>query len=149
MRRIRGSIAFAGMAFLLALVGCGDDDDPSEPDASVDATVDATADAMVEEDAPAGDADAMAPMDPDTPPLQTGSGLRGTMGEDIFYLDPAMAMPADFSCRGMNTAPTDGALIDFLLEIRDFQQNNPVSGACLKVYDDNVVPVTDSCDPAS
>lgn len=95
-----------------------------------------------------GDAGDGGTMDPMTPPVQVGRGLRGNMEPDIFYLDPAMAMAADFSCRGMPTAPTDGASIDFNLEIRDFQDDVPVEGACVKVYDDNMVP-DDTCDPAS
>ena len=129
---LRASLIAAALAALSVNAGCGDDSG-STPDAGpgVDSGgVDA------------GTADA-GPM---LPPLQKGDVHPGSEPEEAFLIDPATAVPADFSCMGTRTEPAEGASISFTLTVEDFQEGNPVPEVCVEFYPDNVVATGDTCE---
>ncbi len=125
---IRKLVGMGILAGALGLAGCGDDDGGS--DAGGGGT-------------DGGGTDA-GPMDPDLPLAQVGDDISP---DDPQAIDPATAMPADFSCVGSVTAPADdGAEISFTLTMEDFQEGNPVPDVCVEFYPDNTLDTDDTCD---
>ena len=127
------SLAVAPTAFTMA---CGDDDGTTEVDSGM-----VGIDAGPRVDGAPG-IDSGPPAD-DLPPVQTGDVLDG----EPQLIDPATAMPADFSCMGTRTQPAGGADLSFTFTVEDFQEGNPAPDVCFEFYTDNVVPMDDgTCD---
>jgi len=110
----------AVLGIAAVLVGCGDDAGPVDS--------------------------GMQGPDDDLPALQFGPDISL---DDAQLIDLATAMAADFSCLGTLTQPAPGAVISFNMTVKDFQEDNPVPDVCIKFYADDVVPATDTCNPAS
>lgn len=68
-----------------------------------------------------------------------GSDAGGGGGPVVgFGSTRATLTPADFSCRGMVTAPDDaGDMISFVGAVTDFQNDTPVEGLTVHVFPDN------------
>lgn len=114
------------MGLVASLAGCGDDSTPATdsgtpPDTST--TTDGGTDAATDSGTGLSE----------QPALQTGVANP----DDRNTIDPATAMPADFSCLGMETAPVGGDPVDFNLVIKEFNDGNTFEGLHVKFWADN------------
>lgn len=118
------------LGLMLALFGaaCGDDDGPATtPDTG--------------------------PMPPPPPPGDGGPGGDSGPGSSYMFpdlpvvsrgtLDNPTAMPADFSCLGMRSAPAAGAVRNFDMVVEDFQTGDPVPEVTVQFFPDN--QIADDC----
>jgi len=106
--------------------GCGDDSTPAVDSGT---TPDAATDGGGGTDGGSDSGTGLSKQ----PALQTGA----INPDDRNTIDPATAMPADFSCLGMNTAPVGGDPVDFTLVIKEFNDGNTFEGLHVKFWADN------------
>lgn len=75
------------------------------------------------------------------PELQFGATADPT---DVHRIGPD-AVPADYSCLDVGTAPIPGLVRSVSLVVQEFQTRAPRMGACVHIYADNRVVPSDTC----
>lgn len=77
-----------------------------------------------------------------------GGGGDGGGGGGLLDGVPDATTPsgaADYACNGDETAPATGSSTDFTLNFDDFGGMTAPGSICVSFYDDNMIPMSDSC----